>query len=74
MLWWHTKQSKDGKEQIIAFTSKHWNNSQQNYSTIEKEVLAIALCVSKFQAELLNQKFLLTVDCKLAKHILEKKC
>ena len=35
------KQTKNNKEQIIAFASKHWNNSQQNYSTIKKEILAI---------------------------------
>ena len=41
------KQRKDGKEQVIQFTSKHWNTPQQNYSTIRKEILAIVLCISK---------------------------
>ena len=31
------KQIKNNKEQIIAFASKHWNNHQQNYSTIKKK-------------------------------------
>mgnify|MGYP004711495473 CR=1 FL=1 len=48
------KQTKNNKEQIIAFASKNWNNSQQNYSTIKKEILAIVLCITKFQTELLN--------------------
>ena len=61
-----------GKEHIIAYTSKHWNSAQQNYSTVKKEVLAIVLCVSKFQSDLLNQKFLIRVDCKSAKDILQK--
>ena len=39
------KQKKDKKEQIIAFASKHWNNAQQNYSTIKKEILATVLCI-----------------------------
>ena len=30
------------------------------------------LCISKFQIDLLNQKFLLRIDCKAAKHVLEK--
>ena len=34
------KQTKNNKEQIIAFASKRWNNSQQNYSTIKKKNLS----------------------------------
>ena len=45
-----------------------------NYSTIKKEILSIVLCISKFQSDLLNQKFLIRIDCKSAKHVLEKKC
>ena len=30
------------------------------------------MCISKFQSDLLNQKFLLRIDCKAAKHLLEK--
>ena len=30
------------------------------------------LCISKFQSDLLNQKFLIRIDCKSAKHVLEK--
>uniref|UniRef100_UPI0030C77007 Ty3/Gypsy family RNase HI domain-containing protein n=1 Tax=Bradyrhizobium sp. TM233 TaxID=2599801 RepID=UPI0030C77007 len=66
------KQKVFDKEQIIAFTSKHWNPAQQNYSTVKKEVLAIVLSISKFQSDLINQKFLVRVDCKSAKEILQK--
>ena len=30
------------------------------------------MCISKFQSDLLNQKFLIRVDCKSAKDILQK--
>jgi len=30
------------------------------------------LCIFKFQSDLLNQKFLIRVDCKLDKEILQK--
>jgi len=30
------------------------------------------LCISKFQSDLLNQKFLIRIDCKSAKDILQK--
>ncbi|KAG5037703.1 hypothetical protein JHK82_018514 [Glycine max] len=50
----------------------HWNSAQEKYSTVKKEVLAIVLCISKLQSDLLNQKFLIRVDCKSAKDILQK--
>jgi hypothetical protein len=59
-------------EQIVRFHSGVWNSAQRNYSTIKKEILSIVLCISKFQDDLLNQKFLIRVDCMSAKHVLEK--
>ena len=59
-------------EQIVHFHSDVWNKAQNNYNTIRKEILAIVLCVSKFQEDILNQKFLIRVDCKSAKHVLQK--
>jgi len=59
-------------EQIVRFHSGVWNLAQKNYSTIKKEILSIVLCISKFQDDLLNQKFLVRVDCISAKHVLEK--
>ena len=38
----------------------------------KKEIILIVLCISKFQSDLLNQKFLLRIDCKAVKHVLEK--
>ena len=32
----------------------------------------MVLCISKFQSDLLNQKFLIRIDYKFAKHVLEK--
>ena len=62
----------DSFEQIIRFHSSVWTKAQSNYSTIKKEILFIVLCVSKFQIDLLNQKFLIRIDCKSAEHVLEK--
>ena len=62
----------DAKEQIVIFHSSSWITTQQNYSTIKKEILFIILCVSKFQNDLFNQKFLIRVDCKSAKEVLQK--
>ena len=40
------------KEQLVRFHSGLWHGSQQKYSTIKKKILAIVLCVSKFQDDL----------------------
>ena len=66
------KQAKDSKEQIITFTFKYQNPTQENYSTIKREILAIVLCISKFQSDLLNQTFITHVDYKSAKDVLQK--
>ena len=59
-------------EQIVRFYSGSWNSAQTNYNTIKKEILSVVLCITKFQFDLLNQKFLLRIDCKSAKYILKK--
>ena len=66
------KISPNSSEQIVRFHSGVWNKAQTNYSTIKKEILSIVLCVDKFQTDLLNKKFLIRIDCKSAKHVLEK--
>ena len=43
-----------------------------SYSTDKKEILAIVLCIQKFQSDVFNKKFLLRGDCKSAKEILQK--
>ena len=64
--------SSESPKQIVRFYSGIWNNAQLNYSTTKKEILSIVQCISKFQRDLLNQKFLLRIDCKSAKYVVEK--
>ena len=66
------KVSSESRKQIVRFYSGIWNNAQLNYSTTKKEILSIVQCISKFQRDLLNQKFLLRIDCKSAKYVIEK--
>ncbi|GAB2265572.1 hypothetical protein Dimus_037837 [Dionaea muscipula] len=66
------KKSEKNFEQIVRFHSGIWLGPQKNYSTIKKEVLAIVLCVLKFQDDVFNKRFLLRIDCKSAKEILQK--
>ena len=51
--------SPDLSKQIVRFHSRVQNNAKINYSTIKKEILSVVLCISKFQSDLQNQKFLL---------------
>jgi len=60
------------KEQLVRFHSGLWHGSQQKYSTIKKEILAIVLCISKFQDDLFLKKFFLRIDYKSAKEVLQK--
>ncbi|CAN4115498.1 unnamed protein product [Withania somnifera] len=42
------------QDYLIRFCSRKWTNSQKNYATIAKEILAIVKCVLKFQDDLYN--------------------
>ena len=66
------KQDFQNKISIVRFHSGVWSGPQLNYSTVKKEILAIVLCIQKFQNDVFNKKFLLRVDCKSAKEILQK--
>jgi len=65
---WILKQKTHDKEQLVRYHSGILPGPQQNYSTIKKEILSIVLCISKFQDDL----FLLQIDCKSAKAVLQK--
>ena len=66
------KQEYNNQVHIVRYHSGIWLGAQINYSTVKKEVLSIVLCISKFQNDLINKKFLLKIDCKTAKDILQK--
>ena len=66
------KQKIDNQKKLVRYVSGTWNSARLNYNTIKKEILSIVLCISKFQDDILNQEFLLRVDCKSAKSVLQK--
>ncbi|XP_028081194.1 uncharacterized protein LOC114282647 [Camellia sinensis] len=63
---------KTQKEELLRFHSGHWNQAALNYPTIKQECLAIVKCVMKFQDDLLNQHFIIRVDCSAARQIFKQ--
>lgn len=57
-------QGEIGKDKPIAYASRLLNNAEQNYSTIEKESLAIIYCTNHFRPYLYGNKFIILTDHK----------
>ena len=57
-----TQTDESGKEKVISYTSKTLSKSQQNYSTVEKELLAIIHCLNKFYEYLDSQNIIIRTD------------
>jgi len=55
-------ESTIGKDLSIAYTSRLLNKTEQNYSTIEKELLAIVYSVQFFRPYIYGRKFALVTD------------
>ena len=57
------KKEKKAKEEIVQFTSGTWSKAEQNYATINKEILVALRCIEKNQIHLLNHDFVIRTDC-----------
>ena len=58
---------------VIYYTSKTLFDAQLNYTTIEKELLAVVFALEKFCSYLLGSKVLVYSDHAALKHLLSKK-
>ena len=55
------QEEKDGVDHPVCYYSKKFNKSQQNYSTIEKECLALVLALQHFEVYLSSSSMLIHV-------------
>ena len=58
---------------VICYASKTLNDAQLNYSTTEKELLAVVLDLDKFCSYLIGSKVLIFINHVALKHLLTKK-
>ena len=65
-------QREDGKPYVIYYASKTLNESQRNYTTIKKELLAVVFALEKFRAYLVGSFIVVFTDHSSLKDLLIK--
>ena len=58
----HLAQNQNGKEVVFACNGRGLNRTEQNYSTTEREALALIEAIKKFQPYLHNRTFTVFTD------------
>ncbi|CAN6687748.1 unnamed protein product [Malus baccata var. baccata] len=66
-------QRKDKQPHVINYASRTLNDAQLNYSTTEKELLAVVFALDKFRSYLLGTKVIIYTDHAALKYLLTKK-
>jgi hypothetical protein len=59
------RENEEEKEVVIAYASRHLNDVEKNWSTIEKEAYAIVHAVKQFYPYLYGMRFQVLSDHKL---------
>ncbi|XP_015947560.1 uncharacterized protein LOC107472559, partial [Arachis duranensis] len=66
-------QRKDNLVHVIYYASKVLNDNQRNYTTTEKELLAIVFAFDKFRSYLIGSKVIVFTDHSALKYLLAKR-
>ncbi|KAL3566435.1 hypothetical protein D5086_031850 [Populus alba] len=66
-------QRKDKKPYVIYYASKTFNSAQMNYTTTEKELLAVVFACDKFRSYLVGSPVVVFSDHAALKYLLSKK-
>ncbi|RVW66711.1 Retrovirus-related Pol polyprotein from transposon 17.6 [Vitis vinifera] len=65
-------QREDGKPYVIYYASRTLNEAQKNYTTTEKELLAVVFALDKFRAYLVGSSIVVFTDHSALKYLLTK--
>ena len=65
-------QREDGKPHVVYYASKTLNEAQRNYTTTEKELLAVVYALDKFRAYLVGADIVIFMDHSALKYLLTK--
>ena len=66
-------QRKEKKPCVIYYASRTLNSARANYTTTEKELLAVAFALDKFRSYLIGSKAIIFTDHATLKYLLSKK-
>ena len=66
-------QRKDKNSHVIYYASKTLNEAQMNYSTTEKELLAVVFALDKFRSYILGSLVVVFTNHEALKYLLLKK-
>ena len=66
-------QRKEKRPCVIYYVSRTLNSAQANYTTTEKELLAIVFALDKFRSYLIGSKIIIFTDHAALKYLLSKK-
>ena len=65
-------QREGRKPYVVYYASKTLNEAQRNYTTIEKELLAVVYALDKFQAYMVGSDIIIFTDHSALKYMLTK--
>ena len=65
-------QRQDGKPYVVYYASKTLNEAQRNYTTTEKELLAVVYALDKFRAYFVRSDIVIFIDHSTLKYLLTK--
>ena len=65
-------QREEGKPYVVYYASKTLNEVQRNYTTTEKELLAVVYALDKFRAYLVGSDIIIFTDHSYLKYLLTK--
>ena len=65
-------QREEGKPYVVYYASKTLNEAQRNYTTTEKELLAVVYALDKFRSYLVGLDIVIFTDQSALKYLLTK--